>query len=202
MIVPSHITHYYSRAQGPLRNLSDLSEAQAADVIADLAQRRLEDPAFKRVFGRTYMELRRRTEDRLRALFVSGGGKPERSSPHYFVLGSCDWFAGLYPDTGVVSLDWRDLPQETTSFTYPDSFISMRLGEPYGLPPVPLQDYHEKVFRLEQLDEMVAAHGLPEGGRDTGYQGYHTRPFEKYIEVQIWSDGPVSAYLGTSGTGI
>jgi hypothetical protein len=193
--LPKHITHYYSAADKPFQNLSDLNPDELATVLAKLKQRKTENPAFKRVFGKVYMDFRQRTEAKLRELFVERGGKPDRQSPHYFVLGDCEWFAGLYPDPKTVTLDWQSLPPETTSFTYPDSFVSMRLGPDYGLPPEPLQPYHEKAFLLDELAYVVAEHGLPDGGLDEDYADYHKRKFEKYIEVQVWSDAPVAEFL-------
>jgi len=195
MTLPDNITHYYSCLDRPFRNLSDLTAGELALVLEKLNERKAKNPAFKRVFGKRYMDFRRRTEAKLRGLFQARGGKPEKQSPHYFVLGDCEWFSGLYPDPGTVKLDWRSLPIEAASFTYPDSFVSMRLGQDYGLPPEPLQPYHERVFLLDELADVVARHGMPDGSRDETYSGYHKRKFEKYIEVQVWTDGPVLDYL-------
>ncbi|WP_035900841.1 hypothetical protein [Labrenzia sp. DG1229] len=195
MTVPEHITHYYSRTDRPFQNLSDLDPEALSQTLAALRQRKSENPAFKRVFGNAYMNFRRKTESKLRELFEARGGKPERQSPHYFILGECDWFAGLYPDPGVVTLDWRFLPEESTSFTYPDSFISMRFGPEFGLPSEPRQPYHEKVFFLHELTDVVSQFGLPDGGAVEDYADYHKRKFEKYIEVQIWTDDPVAEFL-------
>lgn len=195
MSLPDHITHYHARADLPFLNLCDLKPDELDQVIESLRQRRAADPSYKRVFGKRYMEFRRRTEAKLRGLFEARGGRPDRQSPHYFVLGACDWFARLYPDPATVTLDWRALPIEATSFTYPDSFVSMRLGPDYGLPPEPRQPYHERVFFMHELADVVAEHGLPDGSADEDYDGYHTRKFEKYIEVQLWTDAPVAEFL-------
>lgn len=195
MNLPSNITHYYSRMDRPFLNLSDLHDDELVVVLEKLKQRKADNPAFKRMFGKVYMDFRRRTETKLRDLFEARGGKPERRSPHYFVLGECEWFSGLYPDTETVTLDWGSLSREIASFTYPDSFVSMRLGPDYGLPPEPLQPYHEQAFFLDELAEVVAEYGMPDGGTDDGYTDYHKRKFEKYIEVQVWADTPVEAHL-------
>jgi len=197
MTLPDDITHYHSRSDRPFLNLSDLAEDDAAAIIRTLAKRGAEDPGYKRVFGKTYMDFRRRTEHKLRATFVANGGRPERQAPHYFLLGQCEWFADLYPDSETVTLDWRSLPRNIASFTYPDSAVSMRFGPDYGLPPDPLEPYHEKVFFLDELADVVAEYGLPDGSADGDYDGYHKRKFEKYIEVQVWSDAPVAKYLET-----
>ncbi|MGD1887370.1 MAG: hypothetical protein ACFB01_09675 [Cohaesibacteraceae bacterium] len=195
MIIPSKILHYYSRSDYPFSNLCDLEPDALASVLDMLNRRKVEQPGFKRVFGSAYMEFRRRTEAKMRKLFVQRGGKPERMSPHYFILGDCPWFAGLYPDTATIELDWQSLPREVVSFTYPDSFIAMRFVPDYGLPEEPLQPYHDKVFLTDEIEDVVAIYGLPDGGAGEAYEGYQTRKFEKYIEAQIWSDTPVAAYL-------
>lgn len=195
MNLPSVITHYHSRADHPFQNLSDVNSNELAKVLEKLNQRKANNPNYKRIFGKKYVDFRLKTEAKLRNLFKARGGKPERQSPHYFVLGECPWFSGLYPDPETVTLDWRSLAREAASFTYPDSFVSMRLGPEYGLPPDPLQPYHERVFFLDELADVVEAHGLPDGSVDDEYEGYHKRKFEKYIEVQVWSDGPVTKFL-------
>jgi hypothetical protein len=68
------------------------------------------------------MALRRLTEARLYEGFVAAGGKPLRRAPHYFCLGSCEWFGRLAPDMREVRVPLSALPDEVTSFTYPDSF--------------------------------------------------------------------------------
>ncbi|TVS00574.1 MAG: hypothetical protein EA407_14500 [Rhodobacteraceae bacterium] len=195
MNLPDVITHYYSRSDRPFQNLSDLKPEELAGTLEKLNQRRADNPNYKRVFGKRYMDFRRKTEMRLRSLFEARGGKPERQSPHYFVLGECAWFSGLYPDPETVTLDWRSLPKEALSFTYPDSFVSMRFGPDYGLRADPREPYHERVFFMDELADVVAEHGLPDGNPDDAYEGYHTRRFEKYIEVQVWTDDPVARFL-------
>lgn len=193
--LPDLVTHYHSRLDPPFLNLSDLPLGHLDDVIEQLKQRKADNPEYKRVFGKRYMDFRKQTESKLRQLFEERGGKPERQSPHYFVLGECPWFSGLYPDAAMVQLDWRTLPAEQTSFTYPDSFVSMRLGPKYGLAPEPPQPYHERIFFMDELAIIAAKHGLPDSSIDGDYEGYQNRKFEKYIEVQLWSDEPVKQYL-------
>lgn len=70
----------------------------------------------------------------------------------------------------------------------------MRLGEKYGLPAEPLEPYHNRVFLLPELENIVKKHGFPDG-TDDGHDNYHKRKFEKYIEIQVWSDHLVSEFL-------
>ncbi len=189
---PTEVRHYWRGARRPFLNLSDLDADALELVVADLAQERRAG-VHRRAFGRRYMDLRRRTEAKLRRLFVEAGGRPERTTPHYFVLGESRWFAGLADDMEEVVLPLAELPDPVTSFTYPDSFTAMGLVAEYGLPYEP-RPYHDQVFRLAQLDEVVAEHGLPLDDPDD-VEGYEHRPFERYVEVQLWSDAPVAEWL-------
>jgi hypothetical protein len=192
-MVPSYATHYHLAGRAPFLNLSDLSPADLEAALAGLEQGRRASGS-QRVFGRRYMELRRRTEARLHELFVAAGGQPERSSPHYFVLGSSRWFEGLATGMQQVVLDLTRMPAAVTSCTYPDSFAAMGFAPDYGLPREP-RPYHGRVFSLTDLPSLIARHGLPHDVPDADYDGYQQRPFEKYIEVQLWSDEPVAEFL-------
>jgi hypothetical protein len=195
--IPTFVTHYHLADKPPFLNLSDLDEAELAAVMQDLERRRASS-GLKRVFGARYMHLRRLTEGRLYELFLQAGGMPERKTPHYLVLGSSEWYRGLAPDTREVVLPLADLPTEVTSFTYPDSFTAMAFGPQFGL-PLQSRPCHERVFRLAQLKDVIAEYGLPAGGAEDRYEGYAHRPFEKYIEVQVWSDEPIRSFLFARG---
>jgi hypothetical protein len=139
-----------------------------------------------RVFGRRYLELRRATEDKLRDQFVAVGGEPERTVPHYFVLGSSAWFRGLAHEMHEVVVPLAVLPDSATSMTIPDSMTSMGLGGDFGL-PVENRPHHGRVFRLSEIPEAVEEFGLPEDEHGN-YAGYQHRSFELYAEIQVWSD--------------
>jgi hypothetical protein len=194
--VPSCVTHYHLADKPPFLNLSDIAGAERDTVVRELGQRRAAGRS-RRIFGQRYMELRRLTEARLLGLFIAAGGKPQRSAPHYFVLGTCRWFRELAADTREVTLALSAIPSEQASFTYPDSFTAMGCGQAFGLPD-DTRPYHGTVFRMEELDEVVGTYGLPDDEPDADYAGYQHRAFEKYIEVQLWSDQPIRHLL--SGT--
>ncbi len=73
MAIPNYVTDYYRSVRPPFVNLSDLLDKSNDDIIGQLADEHSGGDS-SRVFGRRYMELRRLTEDRLRRLFVEGGG--------------------------------------------------------------------------------------------------------------------------------
>jgi hypothetical protein len=187
--VPDFVTHYHRATRAPFRNLSDVAPDDLAAVLDQLEAERVSGASWRR-FGRRYMELRRRTEEVVRQRFVAAGGEPVRHAPHYFVLGSSAWFAGLAADMVAHAVPLGALPSAVTSFTYPDSITAMGLGAEFGL-PTERRPYHGTVFRLEALPAVVERYGLPDDGVE-GYADYVSRPFEKYIEVQLWADQPVA----------
>jgi hypothetical protein len=114
--------------------------------------------------------------------------------PHYFCLGECPWFRGLSPDMRALAVPLSALPDRVTSFTYPDSLVSMGFGPQFGLPDAP-RPYHGRAFRMTELPGVVEEFGLPTVDRDVEYVDYWRRPLEVFIEVQVWSDTPLQPYL-------
>jgi hypothetical protein len=195
--IPDFITHYHLPGRAPFLNLSMLGEDDLPLVLAELDRMRV-CGTHQRVFGPRYMALRRHAEERLRTLFVETGGTPERTAPHYFILGRSEWYEGLASGMQSVTLALTDLPQDQATFTCPDSFTAMGTVSAFGL-PYEERPYHGRVFRLHELPEIVRRYGIPEGGPTSEYEGYERRTFEKYIEVQLWTDEPVREYLRPTG---
>ncbi|KQZ68582.1 hypothetical protein ASD66_14895 [Nocardioides sp. Root151] len=181
--IPDYVTHYHLPDREPFLNLSELDEPALADVLTELAA----VPGSERRFGPRYMALRRATEERLWARFVERGGRPERLSPHYFVLGESAWFRGLYADAREVRLRLEELPREQTSFTVPDSVTSMGLLADFGIEVTP-RAHHGEVFLLDELESVAARHGLPDSPSPEDYAGHQHGDFEHYVEVQVWTD--------------
>ncbi|WP_395725980.1 hypothetical protein [Nakamurella sp.] len=196
VVTPDFATHYHRADRAPFLNLSDLAPTQLTQVLAGLNS---PDNAARsaRRFGVRYIDLRRATEALARQLFVDRGGRPERTSPHYFVLGESDWFAGLYADAAHVRVPLAALPPDCTSWTWGDSISSLGLGTAFGLPaPDPA---HCNVFRIDELPAQVAIHGLPDRTDRTGYAGHEHTLINDYVEIQLWSDLPIRRYLDSSG---
>jgi hypothetical protein len=191
--LPEVVTHYHLAGRRPFLSLSELGDAELAAVLADLRGLRRAGKQH-RPFGPRYMDLRRRTEARLRELFVAVGGQPERRTPHYFVLGDSPWYEGLAEKMDHVQLPLSTLPPGQTSLTYPDSFTAMGSGTGFG-PGQQARPYHGRVFLLEELAGLIEQFGVPAPSRDGGYRSWTTWPAEAYIEVQLWSDGPIGAHL-------
>jgi len=187
------VTHYYLAGRRPFLSLSELGDAELDGVLADLRTLR-QAGVQHRPFGPRYMRLRRLTEARLREMFTASGGRPERSAPHYFVLGESPWYRGLAEDMAQVQLPMSALPLAQTSITYPDSFTAMGFGAEFGIGHQP-RPYHGRVFLIGELPGLVEQFGIPDPGWEGDYQAWATWPAEAYIEVQLWSDEPIAAYL-------
>jgi len=191
--VPSVVTHYYLRHRPPFLNLSDLGEDKIETVLSTLSREHASGTNHRR-FGRTYLRMREATEDRLRELFMASGGRPERRHPHYFVLGTSKWFAGLSPDMDSITLPVSALPSTATSITYTDSFTALGIVADFGL-PYERKAHHGRVFRLEDIAELVGTYGMPHDAADEDYTTYVNGPFEHFIEVQLWTDEPIRQFL-------
>ena len=82
--------HYYEEKNGPFRSISELSDAQAEEVLARI---RAEKPdAFISKRPEDYVQKRRRFEKILLEEFRKKGGLIERETPHYLVVEACPFF--------------------------------------------------------------------------------------------------------------
>jgi hypothetical protein len=176
---PQFITHYFLPENGPLRSLSDLPLGSVDPIFEEFLTRHKRDPLYRRRFGRDYLVRRQAVEERLRELFIARGGKPKRKHPFYFLLGTSPWFKNLNNGHHELRLKIEDLNPETTSLTYPDSFISLTKST---------KPYHNKVFLLREIEELNRLYGLPSNDHMVPYDLYWETDFELYVEVQIWDD--------------
>lgn len=175
------LTHYYDAARGPLRSLTALSPGEADAIQARI---RASGQGFASQRAADYLAIRRELEARIRALFVERGGSPERNTPHYFIVGTCDWVLSWYAEGRALSLPISDFDAATVSLTYGDSFPAMR----YHVP----QPWRGQVYTLAELPDLVARFGLPQITNPDGARGP-----ERYIEAQVWSDAPLRGVVGS-----
>jgi hypothetical protein len=180
--LPDVLTHYYR--DRPFHSLSDLEDEAIAGVLEEIAGRR--ELEF-RLTREEYLPRRRQIESEMRAQFVELGGRPVRESPHYAILGT---FSLYEDDPGwrSVSAPLNAVASDVT-FTFTDSFFvfSERNLRGVAIPPRP---YYGRVYRLDDLDELVRAFGLP-GER---WRHEADRRFDVYVEAQIWDDAPLAAF--------
>lgn len=173
--------HYYNRDFGPFRNLSDLDDAQAQAVLADI--RRTKPDSFCARRSDEYMELRRHFETILREEFCKKGGKPQRTAPHYMTLGHSPWLSTWYENCGVIKIPVAEFDLSTLSFTYGDSHptFSDRVNDG--------KEYRKKLYLYDEILNVIDKYGMPQEWNDDGRFGP-----ERYIEAHIWSDEVIDRY--------
>ncbi len=178
-IYPDTLHHYYEAAQGPFRNLSDLSLAEAEVVLEGI---RREGSIFASRRAPDYMCVRRELEARIRQLFIARGGRPRRAVPHYMTLGPCPWVKEWYRDGRELCIPLGAFDPLSISFTYGDLFPAMRYRD--GKP------YRGQVYTVSDLPELVHRFGLPQEWNPEG----KLAP-ERYIEAQVWDDAPLAPFI-------
>lgn len=173
------IIHYFIKGTPPFENILNQSSEKQAEIISDISL----NHSTKRVFGSRYLQLRAKTEVKLKDLFTRSGGNPEVDHPSYFVLGESIWFEGLSDSHQKIEIPLDQLDTSLLSVTYPDSFVSMGFMPEFGM-KVEEMPYHNKIFKVEDIPSLIKEYGLP---KDEGqYENYQNESFEKYIEVQYW----------------
>jgi hypothetical protein len=181
MSVQQFATHYYLRENGPFRSLSDLPAGSEDPIFLDLLTRHKRELGYRRRYGKDYIRIRRRVEDQLRELFIARGGNPRRRHPFYLVYGESAWFRDLNANQDEVRIPLSDLDPETTSVTFPDSFIALSRND---------KPYYNQVFLLGELSELVERFGVPANDHLVPYERYWETDFELYIEIQLWDTPP------------
>ncbi len=178
-LLPVFLSHYYEAAAGPFRSLTDLPPDEAESIQERI---RRDGNRFASKRAADYLGIRRELEERIRALFIRKGGRPIRARPHYLILGSCPWLITWYADGREARIPLTTFTPEAVSFTYGDSFPAMRYQD--GRP------YRGCVYTLAELPALVSAYGLPQEWNAEGKLGP-----ERYIEAQVWEDGPIVRFL-------
>lgn len=148
------------------------------DAERILDQIRSENNRFASQRQQAYLSIRRELEEQLRSLFIKKGGKPQLMYPHYFVLGKCSWVLAWYLEGQEIHLPLKDFCPSQISFTYGDSFPTMRYSD--GKP------YRKQVYTLSELPQLIFDYGLPQEWNPAGEKGP-----ERYIEAQVWSPIPL-----------
>ncbi len=112
-------------------------------------------------------------------------GRTPLDRPIYFFLGDfADGQDLSRPQSHVLPL--AKFPAQALTFTVPDSMASLPLAT---LPDhrQHRRDYHGRVFTLPEIAEFVRQYGLP----GTPSAAPALSPYDRFIEVQVWDDGPI-----------
>lgn len=180
------ITHYYLPDKQPFLSLSDLNGDIDHPAFQEMLNRHKVDPHYNRRFGINYLKTRMAVEEKLRDCFIKRGGNPVRQHPVYFILGESRWFQSLNGNHVKLQIPIPVLPNDKVSVTFPDSYLAMTAST---------KPYFEKIYFLNELEELVTKYGVPKDIVPDSYERYWEGDFEHYFEVQVWDDEVLHPYL-------
>ena len=168
---------YFHLCEDPFAGISDLIIESEGDLKGY-------QPKLPRSYDHSYVKRRLNTERRLREVFISKGGIPQRKHPYYLTVGNCDpWFFGKKRCFGSMVFDLEEFDPKTVSFTYGDSIPTFMEQFDDG------KEYRKQVYTLEEIRELIDRYGYPQEWNPMEQNGP-----ENYIEAQIWSEEPLGKY--------
>jgi hypothetical protein len=191
-MVPEVLYHYYEKSRLPFLSMSELSTEEFTALMGELSQSGTSENRFDESWKREfYQQFRPYVEKAIHQRFVEKGGRPKIATPRYMTLGPTTWFLNWYQEPAVIEIPLSDIPDSAISFTYPDSMMSYLIAEdrfePFAKFKMP---YHGEVFRLDELDELISAYGMPDENDPKNLE-YGNR----IIEAQIWDMAPLEQYI-------
>lgn len=172
--------HYYEKAAGPFRSLSGLPAEAAQKILNGIKQ---ENAVFAAQRFEGYLARRRELERMARELFIQKGGRPRRSTPHYMVVGACEWLKTWYKEAAFVRIPACEFDMSAVSFCYGDMFPTFSPRVDDG------REYRRRIYTYEEILGVIRRHGLPQDWNPDGLFGP-----ERYVEAHVWSDEPVGRY--------
>jgi hypothetical protein len=174
-----YLYHYYEDERGPFRNLSSLNHDEASHVMDKI---RMEGQIFASQRSSNYLNIRRQLEAKAREMFISKGGSPAHSYPHYMTIGKCNWIKEWYKCGKELRIHIDEFDPEHISFTYGDLFPTMRYQD--GKP------YRGVVYTKQEIMKVIEQFGFPQEWNKDGKLGP-----ERYIEVQVWDDRKLASFF-------
>ncbi len=175
-----YLYHYFDKSKGPLLSLSALPLEEAVAIQSKLVS---ENKTFAAQRNDGYLLRRQELERVVHKLFIEKGGKPEKETPHYFVIGECPWLETWYEQADYIRIPINEFDLQTVSFTYGDTFPTFSPSVTDGM------EYRNTVYTYKGILEMIEKYGKPQDKWD---QPVFAQPC--YVEAQVWSDEPVLRY--------
>ena len=129
-----------------------------------------------------YYERRTELERVMRSLFIEKGGKPILDVPYYMCIGESPFLATWYEESEYIMIPIHEFDLLTLSFTYGDTFPTFSERITDGL------EYRKKVYLYDEILGLIQKYGFPQETWDETYES------PCYIEVQVWSDVPITKY--------
>jgi len=149
--------HYFEKSKGPLLSLSALPLNKATMIQNKIISER---KTFAAQRNERYLPRRKELERLVYSLFIEKGGKPEKETPHYFVIGECPWLMTWYEQADFIKIPIEEFDVQTVSFTYGDTFPTFSPNVNDGL------EYRKKVYTYEEIIKVIEKYGMPQDKRD------------------------------------
>ena len=172
--------HYFEKSKTPLLSLSALPMEEAAEIQNILVS---ENKTFAAQRNAGYLPRRKELERLVHKLFIEKGGKPEKETPHYFVIGECPWLTTWYEQADYIKIPISEFDLQTVSFTYGDTFPTFSPNVIDGM------EYRNTVYTYEEILKIIEKYGMPQDKWD---KPIFAQPC--YVEAQVWSDEPALRY--------
>ena len=175
--------HNYDPDRGAFRNICELPPPEAESVLNDIRA------TGKRRIRANYLQRRLDVEDWLIRESRKKLGSTSLERPIYFFLGDfADGRDPSRPKSYVFPL--AAFPPDMLTFTFPDSMASFPIGMGDDHPH-DRKAYHDRVFTLYEIKDVVAKFGMPGDRWKTDPSMRHDR----FIEVQVWNDEPIRRFI-------
>lgn len=184
-----YLYHYYDKTAGPFRSLSDLSVEQAKSVLEEIKTAKPNSQCAQR--HDKYVEYRRNCERILRTEFFKKGGKILRAAPHYMVVEHSPWLSSWYENCDFIKIAVEEFDINTLSFTYGDSMPTFSEKINDG------KEYRKRLYTYDEIKKIIDKYCLPQDWNDDGKYGP-----ERYIEVHVWSDETINAYISNKASSV
>jgi len=97
----------------------------------------------------TYMFYRRLIESRVRSMFIEKGGNPTRQTPHYMIIGKCDFCKTWYKCADYIEIPIEEFDMNTVSFTYGDTFPTF--DPTHG----DKSEYRQKIYTYDEIKNII-----------------------------------------------
>ena len=172
--------HYFEKSKHPLLSLTALPIEEAVAIQNKLVS---EQKVFAAQRNEKYLPRRHELEKLVRGMFIEKGGKPEKETPHYFVIGECPWLATWYEQADYIKISINEFDMKTVSFTYGDTFPTFSPNVTNDM------EYRRTVYTYDEILKIIEKYGMPQEKWD---KPIFAQP--SYIEAQVWSDEPVLRY--------
>ena len=138
--------HYFEKSKSPLLSLSTLPLEEAVDIQNSIIA---ENKTFAAQRNEKYLPRRKELEKIVYDLFVCKGGKPEKETPHYFVIGECPWLTSWYKEADFIKIPINEFNLQTVSFTYGNTFPTFSPNVTDGM------EYRNTVYTYEEVLKII-----------------------------------------------